>query len=262
MPGNGIGFSGEDGGEGRSRERCRRAIAWSTTTSLSGRPRPSGDRPAPVNHVGLYQPPVSGTLKPQNVGVGTESGGWTARQPRVPVPTSPIWQAAAQRRPACAREPRGFVPTSPFWHAQAQNVGVGTESGGWTPVNHVDLYQPPLSGRPRPSGDRPAPVNHVGLYQPPLSGTPKPQNVGVGTESGGCTVRQPREPVPISPIWAGGATKRPWASSGIKRSSAVGVSPGLYAQNLRLAKVMHTSTRDDLPAAQDRLRAAASPAPH
>ena len=111
--------------------------------------------------------------------------------------------------------------SSPRMLGLAQNRGVGRR------VNHVCLYQPPLSGRPRPSGDRPAPVNHVGLYQPPLSGTPKPQNVGVGTESGGCTVRQPREPVPISPIWAGGATKRPWASSGTKRSSAVDVSPGL-----------------------------------
>ena len=206
------------------------ACACANLPYLAGR-GPRGDRPAPVNHVGLCQPPLSGRPRPpwrpacarQPRGFvptspiwqaqAPECGGWhrigglDARQPRVPVPTSPIWQAAAPWRPACARQPRGFVPTSPFWQAQAP------ECGGWHRI-------------------------------------------------GGLDARQPREPVPISPIWAGGATKRPWASSGIKRSSAVGVSPGLYAQNLRLAKVMHTSTRDDLPAAQDRLRAAASPAPH
>ena len=124
----------------------------------------------------------------QKVRVGTESGGWTAVnhvclcQPPLSGPRGPrrfrLWGLPVGRPSTtcvCAnlqflvlkvpegggwdriwglggRQPRAFVRTSTFWCSRSQKVGVGTESGGWTAVNHVCLCQPPLSGPRSPRG--------------------------------------------------------------------------------------------------------------
>ena len=129
-----------------------------------------------------------------------EGGGWwrigglDARQPRVPVPTSPIWQAAAPWRPACAREPRGFVPTSPFWQAEAP-----VETGLRPSTTWVCTNLPYLAG-PSPRMWGLAQNRGVGRPSTACACANLPYLAGRGPAETACA-RQPREPVPTSPIW-------------------------------------------------------------
>ena len=121
---------------------------------------------------------------------GPECEGWDRNwglvpcQPRAHVPTSPVWAASARRRPSQPDQPRQSVPTSPVCAAGPQKVRVGTETGGWTPANHVRMYQPPPSGPQVPNGDRHSPTNHVNPYQPPLSARRDPRMWGLGQKLG------------------------------------------------------------------------------
>ena len=61
----------------------------------------------------------------------------------------------------------------------AQNVGVGPECGGWRPVNHVRMYQSPISGHAQ---------SRRRWHQPHQQrATDRPTRVGRAAASGGTT---------------------------------------------------------------------------